>query len=119
LYRGDSVLTGQGRIFTLYMFQSHEVCDVTALLHFSSGRTATVDLKMEELPPRIVCDPIVYYDRIQNLCRSGAETGLTNADLFMRVRRSTEAGYRTVIDESKFCNPVHRYSILHDNPWIR
>ena len=72
LYRGDSTLNGQGRIFALHMFAARQVCEVSATLHYTSGNITTIDLKLESLPPRTICDPVMYDSRIQNICRARA-----------------------------------------------
>jgi len=120
LYRGDKTLTGQGSLFTLHMFEARQVCDVSAIIHHSDRVAETVDLLMAKLPPRMICDPIVYFDRMTNLCRS-LEMGSTQTtvDFIMRSRRSSDASMTTVVDEADFCSKGERYSMLSNNDWMR
>jgi hypothetical protein len=118
LYRGDTTLNGQGRILALRMFEYRPVCEVSATLHYPARQSETIDLKLADLTPRFVCDPIVYYSRVENICRSRSETGLTDVDLFMKVKRTTDPSYRTIIDERDFCNPPRQYSVIFNNSWI-
>lgn len=120
LYRGDSTLNGQGRIFALHMFEARQVCDVSATLIYSNGLPLMIDLKLEDLPPRIACDPIVYYSRIENICRSrSTSASLVDAGFRMRVKRTTDRDFQTIIDDSRFCSHAHEYSIFSNNSWIR
>jgi hypothetical protein len=120
LYRGDSTLNGQGRLFTLHMFEARQVCEVTATLHYANLRSTRINLKMPDLPPRIVCDPVVYYSRIRNICHARLSgSGLVNADLQMKVKRTTDKVFQTIIDEPNFCSPKHEYSVFLNNSWIK
>jgi hypothetical protein len=120
LYRGDSALTGQGRAFALHMFQARQVCEVTATIHRNEGTFEVRDLKLPNLAPRSVCDPVIYYSRMQNLCRSG-ETGggVAHVDFAMNIRRTTDSEFRTVANAKDFCGTVHDYSMLSNNHWLR
>ena len=120
LYHGDKVLTGQGRIFALDMLEAQQVCDVRAVVHFRDHTADVVDLLMIELPPRKICDPIVYYDRVTNLCRShSSDPNFTDVDFVMRGRRTTEAKLTTIIDEANFCGRRETYKIFSNNNWMK
>jgi hypothetical protein len=117
LYRGDFALTGQGRIFALHMFQARQLCEVSARIHDSSGTTTTRNLKLASLAPRSVCDPVIYYARMQNLCRSLGRAG--DADFFMKVKRTTEPEFTTIVDQPGFCQRVRNYAVFTNNDWMR
>lgn len=120
LYRGDKTLTGQGRIFALHMFEARQVCDVLARIHLKDKTSSTVDLLQPQLPPRMICDPVVYFSRINNLCRSHAsDPDFVDADFLMRARRSTDATMTTIVDEANFCSQRPGYSVFSNNSWIR
>lgn len=70
-FKGDHTLTGQGRIFALHMFEARQDCEVFVRIHQPDGSVTVRDLKLPQLPPRVVCDPVVYFNRAQNLCRGG------------------------------------------------
>ena len=120
LYRGDKTLTGQGRLFALHMFEARQVCEVSATLHRADDETQTIDLRMPGLNPREICDPVVYFSRVENLCRSrSSDPALIDVDWTMRVKRTTDAAFTTVVDETGFCGKGYTYSLWTNNAWIR
>jgi hypothetical protein len=120
LYHGDKMLTGQGRILALDMLEARQVCDVHALVHYKDHTSYTIDLVLPELPPRKICDPLVYYDRVTNLCRSStADPRFADVDFVMHSRRTTDAALTTIVDEMSFCSRHETYSMFSNNSWIR
>jgi hypothetical protein len=120
LFRGDKVLTGQGRIFALHMVEARQVCDVRAIAHYSDQTSTTIDLLLRGLPARTICDPIVYYDRMTNLCRAhAADRRFVDADFIMHVRRTTDAIMSTVVDDPGFCSKHEVYRMFSNNSWIK
>lgn len=119
-YRGDPALTGQGRTLALHMFQARQICEITGTLHWTDRAPITIDLRLPTLPPRTICDPVVYFNRIQNICRSRHDNpALLDVDFLMRVRRTTDASFRTIVDEAMFCAKNYTYSPVLDNKWLR
>lgn len=120
LYSGDRVLTGEGRLLALHMFEARQQCQVSALLRRVDGLDEMRDLQVRSLPPRSVCDPVIYFDRVSNLCRSrSVDHTLIDVDFRMRVRRMTDAEYTTIVDVASFCDKGYSYSLLWPNKWIR
>jgi hypothetical protein len=120
LYRGDVTLNGQGRMFALHMFEARQVCEVSATLHYLNRQPVTIDLTLANLPPRMICDPIVYYDRIENICRAASSNlELQAVDFVMKVKRTTDQAFTTIIAEPSFCSPHRQYSLFANNSWIR
>ena len=120
LYRGDKALTGQGRIFALDMFEARQHCDVHAVAHYNDHTSYDIDLLLPELPFRMVCDPVVYYDRVTNLCRShAADPNFADADFVMHSKRATDTTMTTVVDEANFCSRHEVYSMFSSNTWMR
>jgi len=119
-YHGRKSLTGQGRLFALHMFESRPLCEVHAVIHYKERAPETVDLLMRQLPPRAICDPIVYYDRVNNLCRSlGGEPGFADADFIMRSKLTTDKIMTTIVDDTSFCSHHEAYRIFSNNGWIK
>jgi hypothetical protein len=88
-------------------------------VHYTD-RTEQVDLKLPQLPPRILCDPIVYFSRMQNLCRQHrADVTFRDAGWVMTVRRSTDTDFRVVVDAPSFCGPLATYSVFRNNNWLQ
>ena len=120
LYRGDRALTGQGRIFALHMFEARQVCDVTAVLHRTGAPDQTVDLKLPGLNPREICDPVVYFSRVENLCRSRtSDPALQDVDWTMKIKRTTDVAMTTVVDETGFCGNGYKYVLFANNAWLK
>jgi hypothetical protein len=120
LYHGNKSLTGQGRIFALDMLEARQVCDVHAIVHHADHTTDTINLLLYDLPPRKICDPVVYYDRVTNLCRANAgDSGFTDADFVMHARRTTDTTLMTIVDEPNFCSRHDVYRIFANNSWMK
>jgi hypothetical protein len=117
-YRGDRVLTGQGRIFALHMFEARQDCVVTATFRYEDGHSREKSLLRSKYPPRMVCDPIVYYNAARNACRGGLDGALT-LDLVMRSKRRTDLDYTTIIDVVDFCGRVDDYVVAGNNWWMK
>lgn len=120
LYHGNKMLTGQGRIFALDMLEARQVCDVHAHVHFRDLSSDNVDLLLPELPPRKACDPIIYFDRLTNLCRSYAsDPNFLDADFLMHSRRTTDTKMTTIVDDVNFCSRREMYKIFSNNSWMK
>ncbi len=120
LYHGDKALTGQGRIFALDMLEARQVCDVRAIVHHKDHTSSAIDLVLRELPPRKICDPIIYYDRVTNICRSHAsDPDFADADFVMRSKRTTDDTMTTIIDDANFCSRREVYSLFSNNSWMK
>jgi hypothetical protein len=119
-YRGDRALTGQGRTFALHMFEARQLCEVTGIVHWTDRPPTELDLRMPTLPPRTICDPIVYFNRVQNICRSRHDhPTFVDVDFTMKARRTTDSSLRTIVDEAMFCGKNYTYSPLFNNKWLR
>jgi hypothetical protein len=100
------------------MFEARQVCEVYAIAHHINGAAERINLKMNNLPPRAICDPIIYYDRAQNLCRSRESANIRDIDFVMRARRTTESDMVTIIKSSGFCEKRYEYKLLRNNAWF-
>lgn len=118
LFPGDSVLTGEGRIFALHMFEARQQCKVSVRVHGEKGGAEPISILRKNLPPRLVCDPIVYYGTVRNMCRQGAYGGGA-IDLVMEAKRATDSFFRKIIDAKDFCNTVKEYRTIWHNPWLQ
>ena len=119
LYRGDSTLTGQGRVFALHMFEARQQCDVTAT-HQDGTELERFDLKLASLAPRMVCDPTVYFSRATTLCRTRRTLDPSfDVHLLMRAKRTTDLDFKVIIDEPRFCAGEHEYRLWRNNDWLR
>jgi hypothetical protein len=117
LYRGDRALTGQGRIFALHMFEARQICKVIVTTTDGKGNSVVEDIRDDALPPRMICDPIVYYSRIRDRCRAISSEART-LSVVMLSRRTTDLTFRRVIAERSFCTDVRHYAVFTNNAWL-
>jgi hypothetical protein len=118
-YPGDSALTGEGRWLALHMFDAKVECEAYAVLKKPDGESKRADLRLN-LPRRIRCDPLVYFDRARYLCSlRRPDQGFSDFDLFLNSRRSTEAQLQPVIQLENFCATDPHYDLWRHNAWIR
>jgi hypothetical protein len=119
-YHGNKALTGQGRVFALDMLEARQVCDAHALVHYTDRTSDDVDLLLRGLPPRKICDPIIYYDRVTNLCRfHAADPEFVDADFVMHAKFTTDGSMTTIVDQANFCSQHETYKLFSNNSWMR
>lgn len=115
---GDSALTGEGRMFGVHMFDALIQCEATALLRKSDGTTAKRDL-YRPMAPRTHCDPIVYWNRANALCRSNEKgRDFSDFDLLLRSRKTSQGQMAVVIDLKNYCASSPAYRVWRHNEWI-
>jgi len=118
LYPGDPAVTGEGRLFALHMFDAPIECRGTATLHRAGGRTEQVELSTV-VPARIRCDPIVYWNLANGLCRRNAGSpDFQDLDLDLRSKRPTDDALRPVVTVDAFCRTRPSYDLWRHNAWI-
>ena len=79
----------------------------------------TAPVQTDQLPKRIACDPIVYFDLAQANCRKYAQDErFVDFDLHLRSRRTSDDEFRTVIDVKNFCSANLHYDMWRPNSWI-
>lgn len=118
LFPGDAVLTGEGRLLALHMFDAPLECQAWATAH-GRGTSAiqTVPLRVAFLSNRILCDPLVYASAARDICaHNTTQTGAL--DLHLHTRRAGEAAFHPVIDAPDVCAQPLQYTMLAHNPWI-
>jgi hypothetical protein len=102
LLPGDRVLTGEGRLFTLHMFDARVTCQAWADVKHADGSVRRENLRKHR-EARTSCGRIAFVD----------------LDVHLRSRRSSETKLRTVIDFPDFCARRPRYHPFRHNDWIR
>lgn len=118
-FPGDSAITGEGRLFALNMFDAKVVCEGTMRLHMGEDRVLEVPIRNEGYAQRIRCDPVLYFNLARNACREFRPSGwITDLDLRLRSRRSTEPELRDVIVLDRFCETDPTFDMWRPNPWI-
>src|SRR4029453_19380182 len=117
-FPGDSALTGEGRWLALHMFDAKVECEAYAVLKKGSGEEKRVELLLN-LPVRIRCDPLVYFDRARYLCSlRRPDQGFADFDLFLNSRRTSEPSLRPLIQVQNFCTSGLHYDMWRHNGWL-
>ena len=93
LMPGDTAITGEGRLFSLHMFDAYTSCEAHAMVKSRVGPPREVNLYIP-LAVRIHCDPIVYLDRAHKLCEKERRGNrfFMDLDLSLRTRRAQSDG---------------------------
>ena len=118
-FPGDSSFTGEGRVFALHMFDAPLECNAWATLHHREGTEQEVAVFASLVPPRIICDPVVYFSLGKDLCRKiASEKQIVTMDLHLQTRRSGKKEFLTVIEQPDFCHSGLHYDIWRSNSWI-
>lgn len=118
-YPGDTALTGEGRLYALNMFDAQASCDAYAIIRAADGSSRRMDLKLP-LFARIVCDPIVYFNRARNLCRArdAATIAFADLDLHLDSRHANDSVLTPIVAVQGFCAQHLHYDPFLHNDWI-
>jgi hypothetical protein len=119
LFPGDTAVTGEGRLFSLHMFDAQVQCSGGATLRTGSGPIARAALINERTDVRTRCDPIVLAAEAGRLCRALARRPeVPQVDVAIDAKRTTDARAQPLIVVEDFCHRGVEYSIWHHNAWI-
>lgn len=97
----DPALTGKGRLLSLHMIDAWVDCEATAQVH-DLGKPLFQKSLLMSLPARIKCDPVVFKNRAENLCKK-FHLKSTNLDLHLKSKRSTATNYTEILNIKNFC----------------
>ena len=118
LYPGQSAVTGEGRMFALHMFDAAVHCDASIVLQRPDGSRERRAFD-RPLPSRIRCDPIVFLNHAQALCRSREHgTTFVDFDLHVDAKKATDAAMRPLIALHDVCATAPTYDVWRHNGWI-
>lgn len=98
----DPALTGKGRLISLHMIDAWVECEAVAQVH-DLGKPLFQKSLLMSLPARIKCDPVVFKNRAENICKK-LHLKSTNLDLHLKSKRSTDANYTEVLNIKNFCS---------------
>lgn len=100
----DTAITGEGRLFSLHMFDALTVCKPFATIKLTNGQQFQQNIHLPTTA-RIHCDPLVYFNRARNICRNHKSNSLfSNMDLALFTKRTTDKEFKKVIDIKNFCS---------------
>jgi hypothetical protein len=120
LYPGDAAWTSQGRLFSLHMFEGESMCQVRATEKFKTRAAEKVDLFRRDLLVRDRCDPLVYFNEAQRICRDlpVQDPDFVDLDLRMIISKRRWPAWRPLIETDDFCSKHLRYDAFRANDWI-
>ncbi|MBX2988528.1 MAG: hypothetical protein KF802_11590 [Bdellovibrionaceae bacterium] len=101
---GTSSLTGEGRLFSLNMFDSRNECQSLLQMRFHGEVMDVTNGERQSLAVRIRCDPMVVFSRIRNLCRSEMNNpDFLGMDVFVIAKRASDPTYRPLLSLHDAC----------------
>lgn len=128
-FPGDITLTGEGRYFSLNMFDAKSVCDGEFTIYLKDSSVKKLNIKFDwdegfrknkkdgtiRLRTRIHCDPLVHFSRAQGFCR---RSEVQNLDFIFYSKRSSDPELKKLVDTKDFCSQNLSYSMYQHNSWI-
>ncbi len=118
LYKGDTALTGEGRFWSLNMFDVKAECVFKAFAKYSD-RTEDVSWTGEELGTRIQCDPIVFVNYTNNLCKQiRQDQGFKTLDIYLASKRTSDVTYNKIFQRTTDCEKPFDFNLVLENNWI-
>lgn len=119
LYSGEAAVTGEGRMFALYMFDAPITCTSWRMLHAPDGTSVKIVVRPHFVHARIACDPLIYYQLARNECDEYARRGVSiDFDLMLDSKKSSWPSYRRVVQIPAFCGSGVSYRVWSHNVWI-
>ena len=116
---GDEKITGEGRLFSLHMFDSRVFCSGAITLKFNDGTTQILSIPLKETT-RIRCDPAVNFSRAKGACYDHRnDQNFLDLDLYYEARRSHQKVKRPLVDVKDFCGQNLSYDLWRPNEWIK
>jgi len=119
-FPGDTAITGEGRWFSLHMFDAPVHCTAVLRMHQRSGNMVDQPLDAVHFwtPERMRCDPIVYFSAARAFCKwKQGHDDYVDGDLHLRSGRAGHVE-EPVVDIENFCATAPRYEWWRHNAWI-
>lgn len=116
VFGGESAITGEGRIFSLNMFDARTDCQITERAHFGAD-TVETDVKFRYM--RIRCDPISVVGLQRARCAYLKKNVPSFRDLDVYMNSKINSGTaRPVLRIENFCEQDVKFSIWSKNGYI-
>lgn len=120
---GDERITGEGRLFSLHMFDSLQVCKGELTLKLRGGVTRKMEIPRKDIPMkygnRIKCDPVVSLSMANYQCRQNRNNpDFLDLDLYYESRLSSGSTMRPLVNVKDFCRQHLTYRLFQTNDWI-
>ena len=119
MFPGNPSISGEGRMFALHMFDAPVECHATATFRPEGADAQTVRLQAPFANPRIMCDPIIFFNLARDYCRAyQGRLRRGDLDLALDSRKQGRQAFQTVIAIQRFCASNPSYSPWRHNSWI-
>ncbi|HRK06712.1 MAG TPA: hypothetical protein PLZ57_02990 [Pseudobdellovibrionaceae bacterium] len=106
-------LSGEGRLIASSMVHNRTEC--RGFMRAQWGvHEAQIPMPVMQLPIRIWCDPLVFYNHARQMCR---EQNPDRLDWYLLSRNTSEAEYQLIVQARDFCRDPRRYPWLGKLPW--
>ncbi len=115
-FAGPSALTGQGRIFSLNMFDARTDCAISEVARF---KTLTVETELKFQYMRIRCDPVTVIGLERSRCATLRRVRKDFVDIDVYMNSKINSGSPSAILRVKnFCQRDLRFNIWKPNEYI-
>ena len=117
-YRGDEAVTGQGRTWSLNMYDARVSCHSYMKLRYKN-RTEEFSRNSRWLSIRIQCDPHVYFSDAKKACLWAEKNpDFLDIDFYLTVKRKSDMDWKSLVELQNFCSKDVSYHFLRGNQWI-
>ncbi len=117
-FPGDVLLTGEGRLWALHMFDAPLECQAWLTPRDATGHSGqAVPLRVALLSNRVLCDPLVYASATRGICAHNVDKP-GKLDLHLQTRRAGEVAYHPIVDAADVCGQPLTYDMLRHTTWI-
>lgn len=106
-------LSGEGRLIASSMVHNRTEC--RGFMRANWGvHEAQIPMPVMQLPIRIWCDPLVFYNHARQMCR---EQNPDRLDWYLLSRNTSETEYQLIVMAQDFCRDSRTYPWLGKLPW--
>ena len=117
-YKGDTAVTGEGRTWSLNMYDAKVFCDSHVNMIYKD-RTESFYRRSDWLSSRIGCDPYLYYLDAKKSCAWGMKNpDFIDLNLYLGAKRASDSKWTEVIHLTGFCSKDIEYNFIRGNDWI-
>ena len=118
-YKGDTAVTGEGRTWSLNMYDAKVSCYSYVDMIYKNHREL-IYRRPDWLSHRIGCDPYLYYLDAKKSCAWGEKNpDFIDLNLLLEAKRASDTRFRKVINIENFCSKDIEYRFFRGNEWIK
>jgi len=119
LMPGKPALTGEGRLFSLNMFDAKAACRHSFLIE-GDVDALEKNYDFNTLGPRIKCDPHLYVELAKNMCASIKQDSATQKlHLYLQSKLTSEPEFKERVHIDDICHHMPSFNAFLPNDWIK